>query len=61
MVSTSRCLSPDSIMMIFRHVTLVQRCQTAMRWIPYSSAYCQVRVGSYCYILSYQALKTDTT
>jgi hypothetical protein len=32
-----------------------------MGWIPYSSAYCQVRVGSYCYVPSCQALKTNAT
>jgi hypothetical protein len=32
-----------------------------MGWIPYSSVYCQACVGFYCYVLSYQALKTDAT
>jgi hypothetical protein len=32
-----------------------------MGWIPYSSAYCQARVGSYCYVLSHHMLKTNAT
>jgi hypothetical protein len=32
-----------------------------MEWIPYSDAYCQARVSSYCYVLSYQVLETDAT
>jgi hypothetical protein len=30
-------------------------------WIPYSSAQCQGRVGSYCYVPSWPVLKTDAT
>jgi hypothetical protein len=32
-----------------------------MGWIPYSSAQCQGRMGSYCYIPSWLVLKTDAT
>jgi hypothetical protein len=47
--------------MTFRHVPLVYLCQAMMGWIPYSSAYCQARVGSCCYILLDQKLKTNPT
>jgi hypothetical protein len=29
-----------------------------MGWIQHLSTYCQMHVGSYCYVLSCQALKT---
>jgi hypothetical protein len=32
-----------------------------MAWIPHSSTYCQTRVDSYCYILSYRALNAATS
>jgi hypothetical protein len=32
-----------------------------MGWIPYSSVYCQVRMGSYCYVPLCQVLKIDAT
>jgi hypothetical protein len=32
-----------------------------MGWIPYSSEYCQVHEGSYCYVSLCQALRTNTT
>jgi hypothetical protein len=32
-----------------------------MGWIPHSSTYCQMRVGSYCYILLCQALKATAS
>jgi hypothetical protein len=32
---------------------------TVMEWIPYLSARCQGRMGSYCYALSWLVLKTE--
>jgi hypothetical protein len=32
-----------------------------MGWIPYLSAYCQTRVGSYCYVPLCKMLKTNAT
>jgi hypothetical protein len=49
-VLTRWCSSPGKIMMLFRHVPQLQQHRVAVRRLPYSSAWCQGRVGSYCYI-----------
>jgi hypothetical protein len=44
--------------MTLKLVFLVQLCQVVMGWIPHSSTYCQMHMGSYCYVPSCQAYKT---
>jgi hypothetical protein len=43
--------------MTLKCVFLVYLCQVAIGWIPHTSTYCQMRVGSYCYVPSCQAPK----
>jgi hypothetical protein len=60
-VLTRRCSYPGKIMMLFRHVPQVQRHRAVVRLMPYSSAQCQGRVGSYCCVPSWLVLKNDAT
>jgi hypothetical protein len=58
-VLTRQYLPPGKVMMLFRLVPPGMGTSVVMGWIPYSSAWCQGHMGSYCYVPSWPVLKID--